>query len=153
MRLFYERWYGFLPRTRLFCWSLFTVAVLLGAWLLLARPVIQQLSQLEATRSQAGAERAELWASEAQPHSVLDAPVIPALMPFSPLDFQTDGVRLVRWLPGAKGGELRLKVDWAQIPALFERLAQRGMAVSGFSVKPEETRLQLVLQVENTDAN
>lgn len=44
-------------------------------------------------------------------------------------------------------------MDWAQIPALFERLAQRGMGVSGFSVKPEETRLQLVLQVENTDAN
>ncbi|MBX8463334.1 DNA utilization protein HofO [Enterobacter sp. RIT637] len=62
-------------------------------------------------------------------------------------------MRLVRWLPGANGGELTLKVDWAQIPALFERLAQRGMGVSGFSVMPEETRLQLVLQVENTDAN
>ncbi len=153
MRLFYERWYGFLPRTRLFCWSLFTVAVLLGAWLLLARPVIQQLSQLEVKRSQAGAERVELWAREAQPHPVLAAPVHAPLMPFSPLDFQTDGVRLVRWLPGANGGELTLKVDWAQSPALFERLAQRGMAVSGFFIKPEETRLQLILQVENIDAN
>ena len=99
------------------------------------------------------AQSAELWASEAQPHPVLAAPVILASLPFSPLDFQTDGVRLVRWLPGANGGELTLKVDWAQIPAVFERLAQRGMAVSGFSVKPEEARLQLVLQVENTDAN
>lgn len=153
MRLFYERWYGFLPRTRLLCWSLFSVAVLLGAYLVLARSVIQQLSQLEVQRSQAGAVRAELWASESRPHPVSAAPVIPASQPFSPLDFQTGDVRLVRWLPGANGGELTLTLDWIQIPALFERLAQRGMGVSGFTVRPEKARLQLVLQVENADAS
>lgn len=153
MRLFYERWYGFLPRTRLLCWSLFSVAVLLGAYLVLARPVIQQLSQLEAQRSQAAARRAELWASESQPLPVSAVPVIPASQPFSPLDFQTGDVRLVRWLPGATGGELTLTLNWIQLPSLFERLTQRGIGVSGFSVKPDDTRLQLVLQVENADAN
>lgn len=151
MHNFSERWHGFRLRTRVLCWCLGSCVVLLGAYLTLARPVIQQMSLLESTRSQSASARAALWASEA--HPVPAESVVPVTLPFSPLDFQTGSVRLIHWLPGEKGGELTLNADWAQIPSLFARLTHCGMGVSSFSVMPEGTRLQLMVQVENPNAN
>ncbi|MDK9363872.1 HofO family protein [Lelliottia wanjuensis] len=153
MRIYSERWHAFRLRTRVLCWGLGSCVVLLGAYLTLARPVIQQRLLLESTRSQSASARAALWASEAHPHPVPAESVLPVMLPFSPLDFQTGGVRLVHWLPGEKGGELTLNADWAQIPPLFERLTHCGMGVSSFSVMPEGARLQLIVQVESQNAN
>lgn len=153
MHNFSERWHGFRLRTRVLSWGLGSCVVLLGAYLTLARPVIQQMSLLESSRSQSASARAALWVSEAHPHPVLAQSVVPVTLPFSPLDFQTGSVRLIHWLPGEKGGELTLNADWAQIPSLFARLTHCGMGVSSFSVMPEGARLLLMVQVENPNAN
>lgn len=125
----------------------------LGAYLAVVRPTVQPLLQLEAKRNQLILAGTTLWGSVAQPHLTRTKPDAAASLPFSPLDFQAAGVRLVHWLPDAKGGALTLDADWMQLPSLFERLARCGMNVSAFTVKPGESTLQLDVQVENLNAN
>lgn len=153
MRILHERWYSLHLRTRILCWSLGSCLMFLGAYLALVRPTFQPLLQLEAKRNQLILAETTLWRSAAQPHFTLTEPDAAASLPFSPLDFQAAGVRLVHWLPDAKGGALTLDAEWMQIPFVFERLARCGMNVSAFSVEPGESTLQLVVQVENRDAN
>lgn len=153
MRIVHERWYSLHLRTRILCWSLGSCLMFLGAYLALVRPTVQPLLRLEAKRNQLILAQTTLWGSVAQPHLARTEPDVAASLPFSPLDFQAAGVRLVHWLPDAKGGALTLDADWMQIPSLFERLARCGMNVRAFSVEPGESTLQLVVQVENLDAN
>lgn len=153
MPILFERWCLLGSRTRLLSWSLVSGMVLLSAYLILARPALRHLSQLEIKREQTITAIKGLWASETHSTAARGQPVVPALQPFSPLDVQTNGARLVRWLPNAKGGELTLDADWVLIPDLFALFAQRGMGVTAFSVEPGESRLQLVVQVESLHAN
>jgi pilus assembly protein HofO len=71
--------------------------------------------------------------------------------PFSALDFDRPESRMLSWQPSGHGGELALSSDWSAIPALFARLAERRQAVQGFSIKPEQQRLTLTLQLETID--
>ncbi|WP_449554998.1 HofO family protein [Lelliottia amnigena] len=153
MHSLFERWYVFSSSTRILSWGLISGSVLLTAYLMLARPAIRHVSQLEMKREHIATVVKALWASEAHRGLAEGQPDSSARQAFSPLDFQTHGVRLVRWLPSAKGGELSLDADWMQIPALFEAIAQRGMGVTAFSVEPGESRLKLIVQVESLHAN
>ncbi|KFC04729.1 PilO family type IV pilus biogenesis protein [Trabulsiella guamensis ATCC 49490] len=71
-----------------------------------------------------------------------------AAVSFSPLDFQRDGTRLLRWQPTETGGEMVLDTQWVDVPSLFPRLAERNMQVVAFSLHPVNGRLQLTLQLE-----
>jgi len=75
-----------------------------------------------------------------------------AAQPFSPLAFDTDELRMVRWQPVGTGGELVIEATWAQIPSLFATLARRDVAVARFSIQPEHNKLQVVMQLEHQDA-
>jgi pilus assembly protein HofO len=68
--------------------------------------------------------------------------------PFSALDFDRPESSLLSWQPSGRGGELALSTDWAAIPALFARLAEHRQGIRGFSIKPEQRRLTLTLQLE-----
>lgn len=76
-----------------------------------------------------------------------DAPLIP----FSPVDLQREGVRLVSWVPSAVGGEMSLEADWQQVPATFSMLAERGMQVIAFSLSPGNGALNFSLQLVRDD--
>lgn len=78
-------------------------------------------------------------------------PIISPPEPFSPLAFNARGAQLVRWTPGAGGGELVLTAEWRAIPALFPALAQHGVRVSAFSITPDHPTRR-VLQMEIGDA-
>jgi pilus assembly protein HofO len=152
--ILFERWYSFRPRTRILCWSMSTGVILLGVWLALARPVSLALSEFEAKRETTSAAMTALWHSEVRrPHLSTSESERVAAVPFSPLDFQTRDVRLVRWSPDARGGELTLDADWAQIPALFERFTRGGMEITAFSIEPGKSLLKLIVQVESVNAN
>lgn len=153
MHSLFERWYVFRSRTRILIWGLISGCVLMTAYFMLARPAIRHVSQLEMKREHTAAVVKMLWASEAHRGLAEGKPDSSARQAFSPLDFQGQGTRLVRWLPSAKGGELSLEADWIQVPALFDAIAQRGMGVMAFSVEPGEARLKLIVQVESLHAN
>ncbi|WP_049857832.1 hypothetical protein [Trabulsiella odontotermitis] len=74
-----------------------------------------------------------------------------ATVPFSPLDFQLDGTQLLSWQPAGAGGEMVLETQWAQLPAIFPRLADRNMQAAAFSIRPANGRLRLTLQLEVMD--
>lgn len=71
-----------------------------------------------------------------------------ATKPFSALDMDSPGSRVVSWQPSGRGGELALEANWPGIPPLFNRLAERGRTVRGFSILPESHHLRLTLQIE-----
>ena len=75
-----------------------------------------------------------------------------ALRPFSPLEFDTGELRMVRWQPVNAGGELVVEAVWGQIPGLFATLAQRDVAVARFTLQPEQQKLRLTLQLERQNA-
>ena len=153
MPILFERWCLLGSRTRLLSWSLVSGVVLLSAYLILAHPALRHLSELEMKREQTVTAIKGLWASETHLPAATGQPDMSVRQPFSPLDVQTNGARLVRWLPSAKGGELTLDADWVLIPDLFDLFAKRGMGVTAFSVEPGESRLKLVVQVESLHAN
>jgi len=94
---------------------------------------------------------ARLWTAVRKLSPPDDAPSV-AVRPFSPLEFDSDALRMVRWQPGGAGGELVIEATWAQIPSLFATLARRDVAVGRFSIQPEQNRLQIVMQLERQDA-
>lgn len=68
--------------------------------------------------------------------------------PFSALDMDSPDSRVVSWQPAGSGGELTLEANWPGIPIFFNQLAERGRAVRGFSIQPEQQHLRLILQIE-----
>lgn len=74
-----------------------------------------------------------------------------ATQPFSPVDFQRQGVRLVSWLPTATGGEMVLETPWQQVAPTFTRLAECDMQVAAFSLAAESGVLRLNLQLVRGD--
>ncbi len=146
-----ERWCALTPRWRVLCWLASTLLLLLGWFVLVYHPARQQLVALEAQCSQASAFNAALWAAarKATPSATEEAPQ-PAVA-FTPLAFNHMEMRLVRWQPVSGGGELILKAAWGRIPALFTALARHDVAVRQFSVEPQQSGLQVVLQLERRD--
>lgn len=133
---------------RLLVWAI--ASVLIG--LLLAGALVRPL-RLENGEMLMEARRLEarigpLRATVCQHKAI---PIISPPEPFSPLAFNARGARLVRWTPGAGGGELVLTAEWMAIPALFPALAQHGVRVSAFSITSDHPTRR-VLQMEIGDA-
>lgn len=140
-----DLWCAASPRIRLACW----LGWLLALWLLSCLALAGQANDEQLTRL--SAENQQLWRSlhilsggENAPDTVVNE----QLLPFSPLDFQRSGVRLVYWHPSAKGGEMALKATWQALPPVFAQLAQRNMRISQFSMSKEGTALLLTLNLE-----
>ncbi|BBV74269.1 hypothetical protein [Klebsiella electrica] len=70
---------------------------------------------------------------------------------FSPIALPVSGAMLVTWRPLGRGGELLLEASWQAVPALFSWLAECGMRVTGFSLRPEKEALLMTLQLEAED--
>ena len=70
---------------------------------------------------------------------------------FSPITLPVSGAMLVTWRPSGHGGELLLEASWQAVPPLFSWLAECGMRVTGFSLRPEKEALLMTLQLEAED--
>lgn len=151
MNVLCDRWLALSPRCRIVCWGGWSVTMALMVMLCLLYPLRQEWNvQREELRQQHAANQAQ-WRNLYQ----LVTPADPTLwandentMPFSALDFQTPLSRLTHWQPSAQGGEMTLKPAWDSVPALFVRLAERGMQVNSFSLRLEDAELMLTLQLE-----
>lgn len=152
MRIDPERWYALSPRWRWLLWSVSSGLMLLCATGMQWRMQAQQIATAQARHVRDAEIAARLWRTVRQlvPSDPSPSPV--ASRPFTPLEFDTGEMRMVRWQPGRSGGELVLEATWEQIPALFDTLAQRDMAVGHFSIQPEEKSLRITLQLEHHDA-
>ena len=139
-----DSWYAMTPRGRCLCWGVSSALLLICATLWQGRVQEQPLTTQQAN--------ARLWIAVRKLSPPDEAPPAVAARPFSPLEFDTDALRMVRWQPAGAGGELVIKATWAQIPSLFATLARRDVAVDRFSIQPEQNRLQIVMQLERQDA-
>ncbi len=144
MRIPPDSWYAMTPRGRCLCWSLSSALLLICATLWQGRIQEQPVATQQAN--------ARLWIAVRKLSPPDEARSAVAIRPFSPLEFDTDVLRMVRWQPRGRGGELVMEATWAQIPSLFVNLARRDVAVERFSIQPEQNRLQIVMQLEHQDA-
>jgi len=144
MRIHPDSWYAMTPRGRCLCWGLSSALLLICATLWQGRMQAQPVATQQAN--------ARLWSAVRKLSPPDEAQTAVATRPFSPLEFDTDALRMVRWQPGGRGGELVMEATWAQIPSLFVTLARRDVAVDRFSIQPEQNRLQIVMQLERKDA-
>ncbi|MEH0887528.1 HofO [Enterobacter sp. UNJFSC 003] len=145
-----ERWCQCRPWQRVLCWFLSVLSLGVTAWGALLRPTHEQL----AARQLLHAERtnASLWPAARKVPQQPVAPDVAVLRPFSPLDFQATGTRLVNWKPLQSGGELTLDADWQAIPAVFSALAQRAVRVTAFTLSPQGAALRLRVALEKDHA-
>jgi pilus assembly protein HofO len=143
MRQLPERWCELTPRARCGCW--------LGAvlFLLMIGGYSLPWSATETKRVSPIRQWQTLRALQRPTESFQET--LTATIPFSPLDFQIDGTHLARWQPAETGGEMVLETQWAQVPAVFPRLAERNMQAAAFSIRPMGGRLRLTLQLEVID--
>lgn len=133
-----ERWCDFSPRVRL------TAGVLMMGLLMVLSLYCCREPIDDTTPVALKAQWRKIMPLRVEP----DATAFPPSKPFSVLDFDTADSRLVSWQPAGTGGELTLEVSWQSIPPLFIQLAERGRAVRGFSIVPEQPRLKMTLQLE-----
>ncbi len=152
MRIHPDSWYAMTPRGRCLCWGVSTALLLICVTGLQGRMQDRQRATQQAGQMRNAENHARLWAAvrKLSPPDDSHAPV--AAQPFSPLAFDTDELRMVRWQPVGTGGELVIEATWAQIPSLFATLARRDVAVARFSIQPEHNKLQVVMQLERQDA-
>lgn len=144
MRMPPESWYAMTPRARCLCWGASSALLLICATLWQGRMQEQPVATQQAN--------ARLWTAVRKLSPPDGAQPAVTARPFSPLEFDTDELRMVRWQPGGRGGELVIEATWGQIPSLFVTLARRDVAVDRFSIQPEHNRLQIVMQLERQDA-
>lgn len=142
MQRFADRWCDFSPRVRFGIWL--TMLGLLT--------VIGRFGHREPFRDPGLPPLNAEW-QKIMPLRSVASRVSPALTkPFSALDMDSPDSRVVSWQPAGSGGELALEANWPGIPPLFNQLAERGRAVRGFSIQPEQQHLRLILQIEaNSD--
>ncbi|MBE3287587.1 HofO [Enterobacter cloacae complex sp. P31C] len=144
-----ERWCESRPWCRLVCGGLAILLMGLAAWGVLLRPVEQQCAERQQQLIQAARTNASLWPTASQAPFSPQTRTALELKPFSPLDFQGEGTRLLYWKPLQNGGELALEAEWQAIPPLFSRLAQRDVWVAAFTLSPQNTALRLRLELEH----
>lgn len=147
-----ERWYGLAPRWRCASWLACSLLMMLGWMLFYRQPAQQQRLSQEAQRQRDQDTHAALWASARAFYPPPPGEKTTLAQSFTPLAFNTNGLRLVRWQPAPAGGELVVDAAWDHIPTLFSALAQHDMTVAHFSVAPDQQTLQVVLQLEHRDA-
>jgi pilus assembly protein HofO len=133
-----ERWCDFSPRIRL------GVGVLMLGLLMAIGAYCRREPMVDAAPVALNAQ----WRKIMPLRGDIAVAEIPPVKSFSVLDFDTPDSHLVSWQPVGAGGELTLEANWQSIPPLFIQLAERGRAVRGFSIVPEQQRLKMTLQLE-----
>jgi pilus assembly protein HofO len=152
MKSLFERWCALAPRWRCAVWFACSLHLLLGWLFLHYQPAQQRLIAQEAQRQREAASQRAIWASARKLYPPPANKIAPPSQPFTPLAFNANGLRLVRWQPATAGGELAIAAAWTEIPAIFSALALHDVAVAHFSVAPEKQTLQVVLQLERRNA-
>ncbi len=148
-----EGWFALSWPIRALCWLLSTLcALVLFGWLVI-RPVTEAQTRLANQHQQQHAAQREQWRKLRALSIPSDALAIPALVAFSPLDFQSPERQLVRWQPATGGGELVLETGWNEVIETFVLLTERGMQVPAFSLLPVEGALHFTLRVEQDHAD
>lgn len=148
MHKIYQRWDECAPRTRVFCWCIASGAVLLIVWLVLIRPASGQYLRAQRQLQQANDASAVLWTIVRRQPALPEAGAATRRRPFSPLDLQGNGSRLVQWKPMPGGGALTLDVVWSAVPAIFSRLARQDVRIAGFAITAHQTQLRISMQLE-----
>lgn len=138
MQRFADRWCDFSPKVRLGIGLMMLAGLVVAGRFCSREPFIEpDLPPLNA-----------LW-QKIMPLLPVAPRELPVLSkPFSALDMDSPGSRVVSWQPAGSGGELTLEANWPGIPPLFNQLAERGRAVRGFSIQPEQQHLRLTLLIE-----
>lgn len=149
METLLERWCESRPWCRLVCGGLGILLMGLTAWGVVLRPAERQCADLWQQLSQAARTNASLWPTACQVPFSPQTRTALEIKPFSPLDFQGEGTRLLHWKPLQNGGELALEAEWQANPPLFSRLAQRDVRVAAFTLAPQSTALRLKLELEH----
>lgn len=152
MRIHPEIWYALSPRRRSLCWVIGTGLMLLCAIGVQLNIQDHQLTTQQAQQARDAALNARLWTAVRKLSPADNVASTVAARPFSPLEFDTGEMQMVRWQPGNAGGELVVDAVWPQIPRLFSTLARRDVAVVRFSLQPEQQKLRLTLQLERQNA-
>lgn len=152
MNILLERWCESRPGCRVLCWCLGTVLLGAAAWGMLLRPVYLQRVALQLQMADAVRTNASLWPAASNMPYQTETVEARVVQPFSPLDFQADGTRLVHWKPLQSGGELTLDADWQVIPAVFSFLAQRDVQIAAFTISPQDAGLRLHMELEHEHA-
>lgn len=152
MRIHPDSWYAMTPRGRCLCWGLSSALLLACVTGWQWRMQVRQIATQQAQHARDAENHARLWTAVRKLSPPDDVQPAVTARPFSPLEFDTDALRMVRWQPVGRGGELVIEATWAQIPALFATLARRDVAVGRFSIQPEQNRLRIVMQLERQDA-
>lgn len=124
----------------------------LVAWGAGVKPLYSRQAALSAQLADTQRTRAALWTTAMRYSPAAEPGSAQIRQGFSPLDFQHDGTKLVHWKPTQNGGELTLDADWAQIPDVFFRLAQRDVNVAAFDMIPQGAQLRLNIQLERHHA-
>jgi pilus assembly protein HofO len=145
----FERWCECRSGYRVLCWFLSIVLVVGIAWGVLLRPINTQLAGLQREIAHATRTNASLWPSARRLPGQVITPDERVVTPFSPLDFQGNGSRLVHWKPLQRGGELALDADWQAVPSVFSMLLERDVLITAFSLTPQGTTLRLRVQLEH----
>ena len=149
MNILLERWCESRPGCRVLGWCLGTVFLGAVAWGTLLRPVHLQCVALRLQVTDAVRTNVSLWPAASKVPYQTETVEARGGQPFSPLDFQADGTRLVHWKPLQSGGELTLDAEWQAIPELFSRLAQQDVQIAAFAIAPQGTALRLQLELEH----
>lgn len=148
-----EFWYALSPRLRALAGITAIALVLMGGWWGLILPGKTERLRGDATL----AERRQACQNRWQALMNLKPPIEAEQInsgegeAFSPLLFQSSGRQLIRWQPGASGGEMALAAQWAEVPQTFIYLAERNMRAAAFSLEQKESGLHFTLQLERDD--
>lgn len=126
--------------------------IALVAWGAVVNPLHSRQVELETQLADIMRIRSALWATAMRNSPQAEQSAVQIRQGFSPLDFQHNGTKLVHWKPTQNGGELMLDADWAQIPDVFSRLAQRDVNVAAFDINPQGAQLRLNIQLERHHA-
>jgi len=143
-----DLWCALTPRTRVFCWTGWTILLsALAAWCLFssAETDSESLNRLRMENRQLWSALYRLAGTEEERLSAEASPDAP----FSPFAISLPGLQLRRWQPSAQGGELALHGNWEAVPSLFVYLAERGVSVNGFSLTMEKNELLMTLALES----
>ncbi|WP_259349689.1 HofO [Enterobacter sp. RHBSTW-00175] len=124
----------------------------LVAWGAVVKPLHSRQVALNVQLADTLRTRATLWTMAMRYSPAAEQGNAQIRQGFSPLDFQHGGTKLVHWKPSRNGGELTLDADWAQIPDVFTRLAQRDVNVEAFDMSPQGAQLRLSIQLERLHA-
>ncbi|MHC9005710.1 HofO family protein [Enterobacter adelaidei] len=147
-----ERWCENRPWHRVLCWCLSILFAGLAAWSTLLRPVDRLCAELQRQLMQDARANASLWPAASKIPFSPESQELQEMQPFSPLDFQGNGVKLVHWKPSQRGGELTLDAEWPAIPTVFSLLAQQDVQVAAFAIAPQDALLRLRLELESDHA-